>query len=724
MLIRVLSVLLAIVTAARSQDNKAKYPFLLACTSGTVSGPLIFLFFQSTGCECTVISNKNYTIINEWPNQSEIYVKVLEEERKCSLEGDTKTWSIGNSANATVYLDSSVDQVTKQAFVALESAEENATVTAKCRDTTRTQRSTLHFTTNTETYPGTTIAETSASITQTSSAPLSAASGNGTSHGTTTLDESTARHNETGTPTESTTAGNSDENPSDNSTTGLGDVTTEKSSRSDPAHGVTGKRTGDDLDQPINTMSLVVLAVGGVLFLLAATVIILSALWYRRRKQESDREARGRDAGTSDGRQRHGDHMRDGRPQGRLDTSKASLLEQHNYEDVSEDGVSGSSGGFVLGKSSQQQPVPLAPAGNNYSRIAGHARQASGGSMSVSSHRAEKAEAPDGDDYNTLNLQASARSNDALTKTPLKADTEDDDYMEIGGDDIYEAVDDDGTPLCPRKARPPPVGAARPPREDYTDCVSTQGLDQCDKSAVGDAHVIFIGKAKKQQSVEEGSKASKEKTVGEGTNSPVIQHTLKARSKKPTPPLSSPPAAPPASSRQSKSAEDLTSDRQGATRSSGKHKHTKSVDLIHPNYQNAAISPPGFNPTITDSAKTQPKTRPTFEINGNPLAENSKVNPNSTANQTPQNITNGAPATSLRQKPAKTTASPLGDVPSNPEQVVMRPKSRARATNLELLAFQETVRGSMEINDEEMVMIDNILYGTLPRNMSLPTTEL
>lgn len=44
--------------------------------------------------------------------------------------------------------------------------------------------------------------------------------------------------------------------------------------------------------------------------------------------------------------------------------------------------------------------------------------------------------------------------------------------------------------------------------------------------------------------------------------------------------------------------------------------------------------------------------------------------------------------------------------------------------NTGLLALETAVRKSMEIQDDELVMIDNALYGTLPRRGSLPTTEL
>ena len=61
----------------------------------------------------------------------------------------------------------------------------------------------------------------------------------------------------------------------------------------------------------------------------------------------------------------------------------------------------------------------------------------------------------------------------------------------------------------------------------------------------------------------------------------------------------------------------------------------------------------------------------------------------------------------------------------NPEGLLSTvDQQKLRQLNTGLLELETAVRHSMEIHPDELVMIDNVLYGTLPRNRSLPTTEL
>ena len=92
---------------------------------------------------------------------------------------------------------------------------------------------------------------------------------------------------------------------------------------------------------------------------------------------------------------------------------------------------------------------------------------------------------------------------------------------------------------------------------------------------------------------------------------------------------------------------------------------------------------------------------------------------------------------------APSSAGAAPTTPGETDQVVLRRASRSskkdpnpegrlsladqlklRQLNTGLLELETAVRHSMEIHPDELVMIDNVLYGTLPRNRSLPTTEL
>nr|KAG5694903.1 hypothetical protein BaRGS_029520 [Batillaria attramentaria] len=444
-------------------------------------------------------------------------------------------------------------------------------------------------------------------------------------------------------------------------------------------------------------MSLIVLVVGVVLIVIAGIVIAGFVVRSRRGRQHHKQLDRGEEGAVQRKDKRNGH---------KVDTIRDSLLDRHNYEEVSEDGLSGPDSKSLHSK---QQP--------NYSHMPdkGHSRQASGAS---SPHAAEqqRLEDADEDNYNKLNLQASARSQGAQAAPrpkpqPATNAAEDDDYMEIGGDDIYEAVDDDGTPLCPRRKR-----RSQSPREDYTDCVSSNDL--ADKGGSASTHVVFLGK-QQQQPADVAPKAS--------SSSPGSRK----EQNKPDPPRS----APPSHVRHSKSAEDLAADRPEVTKPPSKHKQSNSVDLrkMQSDYQNAPFFTPGAQQTNPNAAASpgpparDATTRKPF------TTTKSLTDLNAHSDEPPYSNTRVPEADLRRQQPSGTTAASDSNPDSDdPSHVVLRPKSRApkpstegpslldhlKDTNPGLLAFQESMRSSMEINDEELVMIDNVLYGIIPLRLN------
>ena len=74
---------------------------------------------------------------------------------------------------------------------------------------------------------------------------------------------------------------------------------------------------------------------------------------------------------------------------------------------------------------------------------------------------------------------------------------------------------------------------------------------------------------------------------------------------------------------------------------------------------------------------------------------------------------------SVKRKTSRTDKPLVGQGPLSEEE-----QKKLRALNTGLLQLESDFRRSMEINEEDLIMIDNICCGTLPRNRSLPTTEL
>lgn len=367
--------------------------------------------------------------------------------------------------------------------------------------------------------------------------------------------------------------------------------------------------------------------------------------------------------------------------QGALGSSNASLISnQHNYEEVSEDGLSGS----------DMNPLQARKTSSSVSPPRGHQQdqrdrnQSGPRTLDVKDKGLDpQNDAMVDDDYNVLDLCQSARRNSAHQQSSSPqapgAQQEESDYMEVGdGDGIYDNLRED-TP----QAKGHQQGERTTPQINVS-------KENKDRPQVGcDAEVVFLND-----------------TVAQKNTWATVQQY-------------------------SKSYEDVTAEPTSPKEMQMKQKSSRSLDLNKANYENHIVRCP-LGPLHGDTSTTRGISKhPTgtgvsdshtlLSLNAlHQLAGSAKLSGHKRNSSSPTIITEGK----------------LTD--AGHEDVILRKKSRRphiksailtsvphpKGATASFLEFQEAVRHSMEINPDELVMIDNILYGTLPRNKSLPTTEL
>ncbi|KAK7108638.1 hypothetical protein V1264_016336 [Littorina saxatilis] len=534
-------------------------------------------------------------------------------------------------------------------------------------------------------------------------------------------------------------------------------------------------------------------ALMAVSFVIVAVIGIVCVVnKYKQRRKSSDDQTEKGPASSSPKKRQRGKASSNGASTSggaALGRSIDSLInDQHNYEEVSEDGISGDLPFAVTPhhrnqldrKSSKKTSTRSQRNTNDYSHIkSGQPRPPPPKNAATppipSSTRPSTSgvhHGSDEDDYNELDLACSARQNSC--KAPPKASTlsrtlpdvddveddynkldlahstrqnsckaatatartpattfyvgdEDGDYMEVG-DDIYEAVDNEveETPLCVRKAT---TGAAKSATEEaeYTDCASDGRLNPAlDIKGPGTAPPLL-------SSPNPASSSSPQKR-------PAPRNRNPAGLALPSLPTSPPPCKGLRRNR-SRSVEHLNEKLEAvkAKRKAQGHKLTQSVDLSASSGDLCRQ-----RDLFLDNFRSQGDGAEMTEAPGesSDYAEVSGSNEGIALTDSTRN----RPAASSTENPS--SSPPTEATPRKPGeewgQVVLRKKSRnsqkksmleqaegrlsmvdhLKVLNTGLLELESAVRHSMEIHEDELVMIDNVLYGTLPRNRSLPTTEL
>lgn len=384
-------------------------------------------------------------------------------------------------------------------------------------------------------------------------------------------------------------------------------------------------------------------------------------------------------------------------------------------------------------------------------------------------------------DYNKLDLRRwptkpTKKSGDGASQPPTRTfyvgdkdeDEEDDDYAEV--DDVYENMegrDEESTPLCQRRRsggrsrkeeqQKEEGGGGRGGGEEgggYTDCASLVG----GRVRVSDGRVNEGFADAKGLQARTPRRASSGKKLHDGA---ILSPSL---------PTSPPPTAQPQQQQlqrqrgsDSRSAEHLAveMEKKKAATTSG-HRQSKSLDLRHldPCRQSDVLlarfrsqgdgaeidpAPSEPEPGAADRGRHCTDTSAPCSSEGVAGAPSCK----STNPEQERGLQNLSPFPSppARSRAAATPApgKTADEKESGGGKVVLRRKSKRRSKkdllnpegllstvdqqklrqlNTGLLELETAVRHSMEIHPDELVMIDNVLYGTLPRNRSLPTTEL
>ena len=333
-------------------------------------------------------------------------------------------------------------------------------------------------------------------------------------------------------------------------------------------------------------------------------------------------------------------------------------------------------------------------------------------------------------------------------------DEEDDDYAEV--DDIYEDMegrDEESTPLCQRRRS---GGRSRKEQQmeegggggggeegaGYTDCASEVGGRV--RVSDGRDNEGFVDAKRLQARTPHRASSGKKRHDGAILSPSLPQQQQQWGS-------------------DSRSAEHLAveTEKKKAAKASG-HRQSKSLDFRHldPCRQSdvllarfrsqgdgAEIDPAPYEPEpgAADRGRHCTDTSAPSSNQGVVGAPSCK----STNPEQERGLQNLSPFPSPRAR-SRAAATPApgktaDEKESGSERVVLRRKSKRRSKkdvlnpagrqstvdqlklrqlNTELLELETAVRHSMEIQPDELVMIDNVLYGTLPRNRSLPTTEL
>ncbi|XP_076445063.1 uncharacterized protein LOC143282988 [Babylonia areolata] len=474
-----------------------------------------------------------------------------------------------------------------------------------------------------------------------------------------------------------------------------------------------------------------VLGVAVALMIIAVIIIIVAVVKLRKRSKTVDVE---KTAARKPPKQKVGTTTTTTSGRG------SQVNDNHNYEEVSDDGLGdgvrvgvGAGAGAGVRGDRKVSNVSM-PTGDNYTRIkagsaAGGAHPQRNTTPALHHPSSPSTSTPaDTDDYSRLQLGKPAApvqgQGQGVKDLPSPATksffvSEDDEYMDVnndddddsggGGDDdaddgdagndIYEAVDADPerTPLCPRRAEG---------REEvYTDCISGD-----------DRKMHVVGAASKG---------------GKGSNLPLSNHTPLAPHhphSRPTLPTSPPPLASKGLHRNnSRSVDSLVRDRFHAAQQQKKqqqrrqkqkqHHHSQSLDLNLCQQRDLFLQQ--FR-RQGDGAESAPTTLQP------PEGDYSNV----VMKASPTSHTNPAPP----RKPPPTSPPQAEHPPNAQPQVMMRRKAGGSSRKKGVggcgeggrltMADLDAVRQSMEIRDDELIMIDNIVYGTLPRDLSLPTTEL
>ena len=455
------------------------------------------------------------------------------------------------------------------------------------------------------------------------------------------------------------------------------------------------------------------------------------------------------------------------------------ISDGHNYEDVTDDGLT------PLGQQEQQQQPPPPQQQQQTRKVSNHSLSDDYSHIRHSRQRPSNATAnkktDDGDgngndngnaaaaenDYNKLDLrrwpsQPTKKSADGASQPPTRAfyvgdkdgDEEDDDYAEV--DDIYEDMegrDEESTPLCQRRRS---GGRSRKEQQmeegggggggeegaGYTDCASEVGGRV--RVSDGRDNEGFVDAKRLQARTPHRASSGKKRHDGAILSPSLPQQQQQWGS-------------------DSRSAEHLAveTEKKKAAKASG-HRQSKSLDFRHldPCRQSdvflarfrsqgdgAEIDPAPYEPEpgAADRGRHCTDTSAPSSNQGVVGAPSCK----STNPEQERGLQNLSPFPSPRAR-SRAAATPApgktaDEKESGSERVVLRRKSKRRSKkdvlnpagrqstvdqlklrqlNTELLELETAVRHSMEIQPDELVMIDNVLYGTLPRNRSLPTTEL